>query len=152
LRLAVLKAAPDPPAAIVVDVIVRVLVVVWVRVPLPTTEFFRSPSMLTLVLPVIVLPTSLLVAQILPPLLALSHWPGPDPSGARALALPPLFALTAGDCPEPPVPVWFVVLFFVLPEFFTSMSFLPPLFAEAPNMLPVVVCVAALLMLVALPP
>src|SRR5271165_4948566 len=72
VRLAVLNDDPAPPVALVVAVTVLVLVVAWLSVPLPTTESLRSPT-LTLVFPIMVLPTFLFVASILPPLLALIH-------------------------------------------------------------------------------
>jgi hypothetical protein len=101
VRLAVLNDDPAPPEAVVVAVVVLVLVVVCDRVPPPTTESFRAASILFTVFPlaflVVVLPTSRLVASILLPLLALSHWPGPVPSALTALALPPLLAVTPGD-------------------------------------------------------
>src|SRR5207248_11587368 len=99
--VAVLHGDPAPPLAVVVEVVVRVLVVVWLSVPPPTTESFKEALMSFRVFPltvvVVVLPTSFCEALILLPLLALSHCPSPVPSEATALAFPPLLALTPGD-------------------------------------------------------
>ena len=77
VRLAVLNDDPAPPLAVVVEVVVRVLVVVWLSVPPPTTESFKEALMSFRVFPltvvVVVLPTSFCEALILLPLLALSH-------------------------------------------------------------------------------